>query len=247
MFHVLTSGVAVALIAAAPVSASRTVLTQAGRTRPAWFVCDPAEGDAVAVFGNRGADGLARATVFPRSSPRTPRTATYRVGEGDPGAGQVYYALERGGREAGTIHAVNPGVFDARTPVKLPPISSLDIEGVRTRCRLNPGAVFLGFTARRSVEVVSTSAGLAYRTFDFSRPPRRNPVHRRAGRARDEARRRDRIPLRQQGLHLRREGPGDRRGDVERAARGPLGADRTAHRLQRGSLASYTIMFVASF
>ncbi|CAN5310883.1 hypothetical protein BH09PSE2_BH09PSE2_06390 [soil metagenome] len=163
------------LIAAAPAPSSRTVLLQGGRATPAWFVCDPTDGSAIVVFENRGEGGTARANVFPRSAPRTARTTTYRVGDGDPGAGQIYYALKRDGREAGSVHAVNPGVFDPETPVRLPAISSLEMDGVRTQCRLIPGAVFIGFTQRRSLAVVSTKAGLAYRTFDFSQPSGETP------------------------------------------------------------------------
>ena len=162
---------AVALpLAASSAPATRTVVTVAGRAQPAWFICDTLDAPMQVVVGPRTPQGLARITLFPKSMPDRPHGADYVVGDGDPGAGQVYYALSKGGRALGNLHAVNPGAFDADTPVVLPPLSSVELEGARAQCRLIPGAVLSGFTARRSVAVIRTKAGLAYQTFDFTSP-----------------------------------------------------------------------------
>lgn len=169
----LLAAAAMALALASPAGAGtgpRTATTVGGVTRPAWFVCDTLDAPMEIGVGVRSPQGVARITLFPKSAPAAPHGADYAVGEGDPGAGQVYYPLSQGGKAVGSLHAVNPGAFDPETPVVLPPLSSVEIAGARAQCRLIPGGRFIGFTTRRSVAVIRTRAGLAYQTFDFARP-----------------------------------------------------------------------------
>jgi hypothetical protein len=160
--------VALPLTAAAPLPASRTVLMQAGRPTPAWFVCDTTDAPLTLVAGEPGRGGALPMSLFPKAPHATAQRRDYRLGEADPGAGQIYYALSRGRRAVGTIHAVNPGMFDADTPVRLPAVTSVKLEDVQATCRLTPGARFQGFTARRSVVITGGARGaVGYRSYDL--------------------------------------------------------------------------------
>ena len=151
----------------------RTAVAVAGRMTPAWFVCDAA-GPFDFVVGQKDSRGQARIFRFSKVAPNSPSSAVYAVADGDAGAGQVHYALTHKGRDAGDLHAVNPGVFDP--PAALPPLSSVEVDGVRAECRLEEGLIFTGFTARRGVSVIRSAKGeLTYRTFDFARPNAATP------------------------------------------------------------------------
>ena len=156
-----------AAAAQAAVPPSRTVIAENGAQRLAWFICDATDGPMVAVVGTRFTPRSVPIRLFLKRGAAA-ATEVYGIGDGDPGAGQVFFPLTRDGKPAGSLHMVNPGMLnDPLTPT----FTSLDLTGkARVTCRWAPGVRFLGFDPRRSVQVRRTPHGLLYESFDFEKP-----------------------------------------------------------------------------
>ncbi|MFS0736211.1 hypothetical protein ABC347_04095 [Sphingomonas sp. 1P06PA] len=135
------------------------------RWRSLWFVCDGVDRQEIALIGHpsRSGDAIIRRLAKPGFKVAS---AAFRVGPGDPGAGQIYFPLKAGsGRDAGALHAVNPGMYPAPTPA-LPSFTSIDQPSGRMRCRFDPGARLLLITPRRTVLVIAdTRGGLRYEAY----------------------------------------------------------------------------------
>lgn len=151
-------------VVAVPVAGdAATVRISAAPARAGWFVCDGIDGPYAALFGARDATGTSIVTLLDRDAGRT-TTGRLAVGVGDPGAGQVYYALSRGGVSVGNVHMVNPGMVG--DPV-LPAVTSVDLDGHHLECRFMPDTRFIGIAPTRSVMVRGNGGGLLYESFDY--------------------------------------------------------------------------------
>lgn len=99
------------LLGAAPPDWVRCAPTDGG---PAWTVSRPVGGRVVIRRGRR-------------------LVGRYAVGRADPGAGSIYYALSRGGREIGYLRAINGGMLDP--PRGSAVWSGISVGGLRIACR----------------------------------------------------------------------------------------------------------------
>ena len=148
---------------------SRTWIAGPARAAPAWFLCDVLDRPQAIVVGPRGAAGRStRATVFDKTRGGVARSADYDIGPGDPGAGQVYYPVRRGGAEAGSLHAVNPGMVADPPGALTPTLMSARLGADGGACRWAPGVRLLGLTSRRTVMITRSADGrLRYKAFGF--------------------------------------------------------------------------------
>jgi hypothetical protein len=158
-----------------PEATSRTVTRlEGGAPRPAWFLCDGAFSDRIAVVERDASAHTAWLTWFSKGSGERTRTPDYLLGGPDPGAGQIYYPLSEtsGGREVGFVHAINPGMLPESDRAWLPPFKEVRLKGELLACRWVLGMLLLGFDERRSVLVTRDEDGrLTYQSFDFDKPP----------------------------------------------------------------------------
>jgi|WetSurMetagenome_2_1015567.scaffolds.fasta_scaffold282454_2 hypothetical protein len=147
-----------------PFERSRAYWRSGGQVRPAWFVCAPVDGADMTVVTPPDAKG--RITVAQPLSGEAP--SVYRLGQADPGAGQIYWSLsDERGREVGQIHAVNPGMIDDPKAATIPTVTWIRIAGAQWDCRWLGRTRLMGFTRRRAVMVTEAPGGtLEYRTFD---------------------------------------------------------------------------------
>ena len=147
-----------------PYAAARTFWRAADAVRPAWFICAPLDGADVTVAGLP--DGQGRISLAQPLSKGPPDS--YRLGEPDPGAGQVYWPLSSGGRRVGELHAFNPGMIDNPRDATTPTFTSIRIAGAQWNCRWLARTRIAGFSARRAFVVTQMAGGgFEYRSFDF--------------------------------------------------------------------------------
>lgn len=152
--------------AAAAISARTAIVVPA--PRPGWLVCDSVDSPWAALVGAVAAGSDSDITLVAKPSGTT-TTARYSVGPADAGAGQIYYALSRGGSEVGNLHAVNPGLLDASLPEPLN-FTSISIDGKELGCRLIDNIRLMAVTARRGLTVTRDAGKLVYRSYDFAHP-----------------------------------------------------------------------------
>lgn len=136
---------------------------------PTWFVCDGIDAPVAYVATQPDAAGRIALTRIDKASGRR-RTLAYTLGRADPGAGQVYHALIRAGREVGNIHLFNPGMAPSGVAATTPTVTGLTIGTARAECRWLGDTAFDGVTGRRGVNIARVNGRLVYRTFDFARP-----------------------------------------------------------------------------
>ena len=151
---------------------SRTWNATAGRAAPAWFLCDVLDRPQAVVLGVHPRDGgPTRATFIDKTDRGAARSATFDIGPGDPGAGQIHYPVRDRDGLLGELHEVNPGMVADPPGALTPTFMSVKLGSGGGRCRWEPGMRFLGVTARRSVEVTQGADGrLRYAAFGFDRP-----------------------------------------------------------------------------
>ena len=135
-----------------------------GAWRPIWFLCD-ADGPALLTVGRPTAGAVTIGSYGRRSLAAGPRQR-YRLGRADPGAGQIYHALSRGGRQLGNLHATNPEMIDP--PPDVPAFSSITQQGRTARCRLLPGSRMIGVTRQRTIVIARERDGLVYRAYPLA-------------------------------------------------------------------------------
>lgn len=141
-----------------------------GAPRPAWFLCDATNAPWVLVVERDATADQARLTWVNKAGGPA-RSEELGLGRADPGAGQVYYALSRDGREVGAVHAINPGMLAEPERAWVAPFTSVRIDSLDLQCRWLPGMRVLGVDERRSVLVTQDATGqLTYESFDFQRP-----------------------------------------------------------------------------
>ena len=148
-----------------PFERSRSYWRSGAKVRPAWFVCAPIDGADMTVVTPPDAKGrVAVAQPLTKEAP-----SVFRLGQADPGAGQIYWPLsDQSGKEVGQIHAVNPGMIDDPQGATIPTVTWIRINGAQWDCRWLGRTRLLGFSRRRAVIVTQAPDGtLEYRTFDI--------------------------------------------------------------------------------
>lgn len=147
-----------------PYAASRSYLRAKAGARQVWFVCSPLDGIDQTVVG-LPSKGRKLWVVQPLSGEPSD---VYKLGAPDPGAGQVYWPLsDASGKEAGQLHAFNPGALGDPKAATTPTFTSIRINGAQWNCRWLEQTRLLGFSKRRVVEITSGPNGLEYQTFDY--------------------------------------------------------------------------------
>ena len=161
----------------APGGDSSSFVLRSGQPDLAWTICDAVDQPQVIVVGQPDASGRTEVSTFSKTNPGSYTYQAYRLGQADPGAGQVYYSLTprngSTGAQPGNVHAVNPGMLDNPAQVLTPPVTGVQLSGQpAAQCRWVPGLRLLGFTARRSFTVTQDVGGrLTYQSFDFAAVP----------------------------------------------------------------------------
>ena len=146
-----------------PYAASRSYLRTRAGARQVWFVCAPLDGFDQTVVGLPTA-GRVLQVVQPLSG-EPPQV--YKLGAADPGAGQVYWPLSApAGREAGNLHAFNPGALGDPKAATTPTFTSIRLNTAQWNCRWLEHTRLLGFSGKRVIEITSGPGGLEYRSFD---------------------------------------------------------------------------------
>lgn len=152
-----------ALIAAASPDDSVTRIN-AVPARDGWFVCD-AVSSPYALFAGKVDKGASVVTLLDRRTGKFD-TRSYQVGQADPGAGQINWSLSRGGKEIGSIHAVNPGMIED-DGATVPTVTGVKLDDKQLDCRFLTHIRFIGIDSRRTVVVTETPQGLVYQAFSF--------------------------------------------------------------------------------
>jgi hypothetical protein len=151
-----------------PAAASRTFSRLNGSLRPAWFLCDGTNRPRIAVVERDERGSTATLTWVEKSKGAPSTQETYALGEASPGAGQLFFPLLQDGREAGNLHAVNPGMLPDPSRALIPPFVSLQVRGEELSCRWMLGVRVMGFDGTRGVLVTQEANGFTYRSFDFA-------------------------------------------------------------------------------
>jgi|GEM_PF-115091 len=167
MKHAALAGLAALLSAPSLAAASpddSTTRINAVPARDGWFVCD-AVSSPYALFAGKVDKGASLITLLDRRTGRFD-TQSYAVGNPDPGAGQIYWSLSRGGKDVGNVHAVNPGMIED-DGATVPTVTSVKLDDNQLDCRWLAHTRFIGIDSRRTVVVTETPQGLVYQAFSF--------------------------------------------------------------------------------
>lgn len=138
------------------------------------YLCDGVDGDRVKLITMPNAKGLSTLWTYQKSDFRTKRE-TIRLGDDDPGAGQIMREIQRpDGRAFGSVHSINPGLLgnaDVTTLPTLPTLTGITDRNESTRCRWETRGRILLFDGRRSVLVIGNEDGsYTYKSFDYAKP-----------------------------------------------------------------------------
>ena len=140
------------------------------------LLCDGIDGDRIRIVRMPNARGLSQLWTYRKRDFR-PVGETVRLGDEDPGAGQIMRELRRpGGAAIGSVHSINPGLVGDAAATSLPTLSSVTLGGATTRCRWMPRGRVLYVDAKRTVLITSERDGrYTYRSYDHAKPG--NAVH----------------------------------------------------------------------
>lgn len=135
------------------------------------YLCDGVRGDRVTLVTMPNAKGLSELWTYRKPDFRTVRE-TVRLGDEDPGAGQVMRELRHpDGSAFGSVHSVNPGILGDADATALPMLRSTTNKNKTTQCRWLPRARVLLVNPKRSVAVIAEADGsYTYQSFDYAQP-----------------------------------------------------------------------------
>lgn len=135
------------------------------------YLCDGIDGDRVKLVTMPNAKGLSTLWTYRKPGFRT-EGLTVRLGDDDPGAGQIGRELRRpDGSVFGAVRSTNPGIRGSADATTLPTLGSLTERAETTRCRWHPrGRVMLVDAKRTIVVTADEDGGYTYRSFDHARP-----------------------------------------------------------------------------
>ena len=138
---------------------------------PVLFLCDGVNGRRVVIVTTPNARGLSQVSIY-RKPGFAMRSEEARVGDEDPGAGQIMRELRRSdGAALGSIHSVNPGVLGDAHDTTLPTLSSISVGSEVTPCRWMAGGRLLFVGDKRTVVITAEAGGgYTYRSFDHAKP-----------------------------------------------------------------------------
>ena len=138
---------------------------------PVLYLCDGVDSDRMKLITTPNAKGLGKLWTYRKPDFRTERQAV-RLGNEDPGAGQIRRAIQQpNGSAFGSVHSLNPGVLGKGGVTTLPTLSSITDKIETTRCRWEPRGRVLLFDGRRSVLVIAAEDGsYSYKSFDYAKP-----------------------------------------------------------------------------
>ncbi len=135
------------------------------------YLCDGIGGDRVKLVTTPNAKGLSQLWTYRKPDFRTD-SVIVRLGDDDPGAGQIFSELRRpDGSAFGSVHAINPGMLGDPQATTLPTLSSITDKTETTQCRWMPRGRVLLVDAKRSIIVTAERDGsYTYRSFDHAKP-----------------------------------------------------------------------------
>ena len=135
------------------------------------YLCDGIDGDRVKLVTTPNAKGLSQLWTYRKPDFRTD-SVIVRLGDEDPGAGQIISELRRlDGSAFGSIHSINPGMLGDAQATTLPTLSSITDKNETTQCRWMPQGRVLLVNAKRSIIVTAERDGsYTYRSFDHAKP-----------------------------------------------------------------------------
>lgn len=135
------------------------------------YLCDGVGGDRIKLVTMPNAKGLSRLWTYRKPDFRTD-SAIVRLGDDDPGAGQIISELQRpDGGAFGSVHSINPGILGDAQATTLPTLSSITDKTETTQCRWMPQSRVLLVDATRSIIVTAERDGsYTYRSFDHAKP-----------------------------------------------------------------------------
>lgn len=159
---------------ARPLSQSRTFLSISGKYQPIFALCDALESPNIVAVTLPDAARKAQVFTFPKNGTGSYTFQTYGLGNADPGAGNVYFALNpQGGKPmakdaAYALRQVNPAALEDPSQALTPTWTSLKTRDLTSSCRYQTNTRLLGFSSKRTYLVTETPQGeLRYQTFDF--------------------------------------------------------------------------------
>jgi hypothetical protein len=163
--------------AGAPYAASRTFFKLQDHYPPAWFLCDGIDRPAAMIVGLPDAASNITIISLDKANPGHHSQASFRLGQPDPGAGQVYWPLTTGGgAEAGYLRAFNPGMIEDPASATTATFTEIKIGETTTSCRWRPGILLEALGARRSYLVTREAGQLVYRTFNYAQAAAAQPL-----------------------------------------------------------------------
>ena len=135
------------------------------------FLCDGVNGEQVRLVTTPNARGLSQLWTYRKPS-FARASEEVRIGENDPGAGQIMRELRRpDGRPIGSIHSFNPTVLGGADVTTLPTLSSITVGSEITPCRWMERGRLLFVDARRTVLITAEPrGGYTYRSYDHAKP-----------------------------------------------------------------------------
>ncbi len=135
------------------------------------YLCDGIGGDRVKLVTTPNAKGLSQLWTYRKPDFRTD-SVIVRLGDDDPGAGQINSELRRpDGSAFGSVHSINPGILGDAQATTLPTLSSITDKNEATQCRWMPQGRLLLVDAKRSIIVTAERDGsYTYRSFDYAKP-----------------------------------------------------------------------------
>ena len=145
------------------------------RNRSGWeqtlFLCDGVNGERIRLVTMPNARGLSQLWTY-RKPGFASANEEVRIGDEDPGAGQILRELRRpGGRAIGSIHSVNPGILGRPDVTTLPTLSRITVGSEITPCRWMPRGRVLFVDTKRTVAITAEPGGAdTYRSFDHAAP-----------------------------------------------------------------------------
>jgi hypothetical protein len=152
-----------------PYAASRTYDLTGREPKQAWFICDGTDSGRLFLVGLPNRARRLPILVLDKSRRTASSVDEFDLGPPDPGAGQVYWPLTtRRTRDAGNLHAFNPGALGEPSNATTPTFGSIRLRSLHSSCRWVERTRLMGYSARRSFLITQAANGdLVYSTFDF--------------------------------------------------------------------------------
>lgn len=112
------------------------------------YLCDSVDGKKLIAVAKYTKGHASHAMTFDRAAFANGKNHWVKLGEADAGAGQIRYPLidHETAKSRGHVHTINPGMLGNPVDIAFPALSSITLDGERSKCRFDKDAVFLGVT-----------------------------------------------------------------------------------------------------